>query len=462
MSTGAEVDIALHAEALRRELDWLVAALDARFRQHFAQPTGVSPAAHDGATDAAPDVPPPPALPAGSALSVLVEQHGFAARERLVLALALAPHLRPSALDLFFVKNRDFDRGFTEFGGSRAQHHGGFLPNGETAVFLLAGENLAARIAALALFDPDHAFAQAGLLQLDGEIGGEPQLSGALRVSAETLQRLQTGVWHKPDYNAQFPARRIATALAWDDLVLAPEVMDEIEIVRTWLRDGPALMETWGLAKTVKPGYRCLFYGPPGTGKTLTATLLGQDAGVDVYRIDLSMVVSKYIGETEKNLARVFDQAQSRRWVLFFDEADALFGKRSATQSSNDRHANQEVAYLLQRVEDFPGTVILATNLRGNLDEAFSRRFQSMIYFPMPDATQRLRLWRSLIREPERLAADIDLPALAERHELSGGAMVNVLRFAALQAHREGAAQIGAGHLLHGIARELRKEGRTP
>ncbi len=325
----------------------------------------------------------------------------------------------PPALDLFFVKNRDFDRGFTEFGGSRAQHHGGFLPNGETAVFLLAGENLAARIAALALFDPDHAFAQAGLLQLDGEIGGEPQLSGALRVSAETLQRLQTGVWHKPDYNAQFPARRIATALAWDDLVLAPEVMDEIEIVRTWLRDGPALMETWGLAKTVKPGYRCLFYGPPGTGKTLTATLLGQDAGVDVYRIDLSMVVSKYIGETEKNLARVFDQAQSRRWVLFFDEADALFGKRSATQSSNDRHANQEVAYLLQRVEDFPGTVILATNLRGNLDEAFSRRFQSMIYFPMPDATQRLRLWRSLIREPERLAADIDLPALAERHELS-------------------------------------------
>jgi SpoVK/Ycf46/Vps4 family AAA+-type ATPase len=106
--------------------------------------------------------------------------------------------------------------------------------------------------------------------------------------------------------------------------------------------------------------------------------------------------------------------------------------------------------------------VILATNLRGNLDEAFSRRFQSMIYFPMPDATQRLRLWRSLIREPGRLAADIDLPELAERHELSGGAMVNVLRFAALQAHREGAVQIGAGHLLHGIARELRKEGRTP
>ncbi|WP_454766436.1 ATP-binding protein [Cupriavidus campinensis] len=455
MSTGAEQDIAIHAEALRRELDWLGAALELRFQQHFGQRDGAS-------ADKPPAFPPPPALPEGSALAAMVAQHGFGVPERLVLALALAPHLRPSALDMFFVKNRDFDRGFTEFGGSRAQHHTGFLPSGETAVFLLAGDDLAARVAALAQFDPDHAFARAGLLQLDGEIGGEPQLSGALRLHAEALQRLQTGVWHKPDYNAQFPARRISTALGWDDLVLAPEVMDEIEIVRAWLRDGPALMETWGLGKAVKPGYRCLFYGPPGTGKTLTATLLGQGAGVDVYRIDLSMVVSKYIGETEKNLARVFDQAQSRRWVLFFDEADALFGKRSATQSSNDRHANQEVAYLLQRVEDFPGTVILATNLRGNLDEAFSRRFQSMIYFPMPDATQRLRLWRSLIRQPERLAAEIDLAELAERHELSGGAMVNVLRFAALQAHRDGAARFSAEHLRLGIARELRKEGRTP
>jgi len=452
--TGAERDFALHAEALRRELDWLQAALDLRFQHHFGKRADAEPGT-------ALIWPAPPELPAGSALAGLIREYGFGVTERLVLALALAPHLRPATLDLFFVKNRDLDRGFSEFGGYRAQHHPGFLPTGETAVFLLAGDDLHARIAALALFDPDLPLAQAGLVQIDGDVGGEPQLSGALRPGAETLQRLQTGVSHKPDYNAQFPARRITTALGWDDLVLAPEVMDEIAIVRGWLQDGQAVMESWGLGKVVKPGYRCLFYGPPGTGKTLTATLLGQGADVDVYRIDLSMVVSKYIGETEKNLARVFDQAQSRHWILFFDEADALFGKRSATQSSNDRHANQEVAYLLQRVEDFPGTVILASNLRSNIDEAFSRRFQSMIYFPMPDATQRLRLWRSLIRQPERAAADIDLPALAEQHELSGGAMVNVLRFAALQAMREGAAQFSADHLRVGIARELRKEGRT-
>jgi len=171
--------------------------------------------------------------------------------------------------------------------------------------------------------------------------------------------------------------------------------------------------------------------------------------------------VSKYIGETEKNLARVFDQAQSRRWVLFFDEADALFGKRAAVQSSNDRHANQEIAYLLQRVEDFPGVVILASNLRGNIDEAFSRRFQSMVYFPMPDAEQRLRLWRGMLPEPARLADDVDLEAIAEQHVLSGGAIVNVFRFAVLQAARAGAQQINANHLRTGLAKELGKEGRT-
>ncbi|WP_199033247.1 ATP-binding protein [Ralstonia sp. ASV6] len=450
MSTGARAaSIAVHAKALQRELDWLEVMLDLRFKQHFDHDSTVA------------TMPPPPVLPEASALAEVVTQYALGPRERLVLALACAPHLRPAALDLFFVKNRNFDRGFSEFGGGKAVRHGGFLPTGETAVFLVAGDDLAARIAVLELFDAQHAFARGGLVQLDGEVGGEPQLSGNLQVSAEALQRLQTGVWHKPDYNAQFPAKRISSALGWDDLILAPEVMDEIAIVQSWLRVGPELMEDWGLDKAVRPGYRCLFYGPPGTGKTLTATLLGQGIGMDVYRIDLSMVVSKYIGETEKNLARVFDQAQSRRWILFFDEADALFGKRSATNNSNDRYANQEVAYLLQRVEDFPGMVILASNLRGNIDDAFSRRFQSMIYFPMPDAAQRLRLWRSLLCRPERLASTIDLLALAEQHELSGGAMVNVVRFAVLLAERHGHAQLTAEHLRQGLARELRKEGRT-
>ena len=143
-------------------------------------------------------------------------------------------------------------------------------------------------------------------------------------------------------------------------------------------------MNDWGMAPKLRPGYRSLFYGPPGTGKTMTACLLGKSTGRDVYKVDLSLVVSKYIGETEKNLARVFDQAQHKGWILFFDEADALFGKRSETRDAHDRYANQEVSFLLQRIETFDGIAILASNQRENLDDAFTRRFESIIYFPMP------------------------------------------------------------------------------
>lgn len=451
MSNGDDSRDALHALGLEQELLWLEGVIDLRLEQHFQQrPEGFEAAA------------PPPVLPAESALAMLIAELDLAAGERVVLALALAPHLRPGMLDLLFVRNQNLDRGFTEFGGWKAQRHGGFLPTGETAAFLVAGDHLTSRIALLHMFDAQHPFVSRDILRLDGEgSANEPQLSGALVIMAETLQRLQTGVAQKPDYNIQFPAKRITTDLSWSDLVLAPEVMEEIDVIRIWLKEGPQLMRDWGLARMVTPGYRSLFYGPPGTGKTLTATLLGQSTGVDVYRIDLSMVVSKFIGETEKNLARVFDQAQSKRWILFFDEADALFGKRGAVQNSNDRHANQEIAYLLQRVEDFPGVVILASNLRGNIDEAFSRRFQSMVYFPMPDAEQRLRLWESLLPQIGRISPDVNAADLAERYALSGGAIVNALRFAALQAARSGTSQVGAADLKNALAKELAKEGRT-
>jgi len=209
------------------------------------------------------------------------------------------------------------------------------------------------------------------------------------------------------------------------------------------------------------PGYRSLFYGPSGTGKTLTATLIGAELGVDVYRIDLSMVVSKYIGETEKNLANVFDQAQHKNWILFFDEADALFGKRTQTTSSNDRHANQEISYLLQRVEDYPGVVILATNLKANIDEAFARRFQSLVYFPLPDVIQRQQLWENMLSGPPGLAVGVDLARLAQSYQLSGGAITNVVRYGAISALQNNRSSIELDDLVKGVSKELRKEGKT-
>ena len=351
--------------------------------------------------------------------------------ERIVIMLALMPHICPQILDIFFVQNKNFDRQYTEFGGWKGLSHGGFLPTGETASFILAGEDVEKRKEVIHMFSKSHWFYGKNILRLEGAGEGEPLLSSQLRVSEEFLSRVQLDVEYKPDYTTGFPAKRITPELDWEDMVLDYQVTTELEEINTWISSGKTIMEDWGLSRILKAGYRSLFYGPPGTGKTLAATLLGKKNNMDVYRIDLSMIVSKYIGETEKNLAKVFDLAENRNWILFFDEADALFGKRTSTNTSNDRHANQEVAYLLQRIEDFPGMVILATNLRSNIDEAFSRRFQSVIYFPMPTEELRAEIWRKMLKGwPEDV--DEDLITMAARTELSGGSIANVVRRCAL------------------------------
>lgn len=231
----------------------------------------------------------------------------------------------------------------------------------------------------------------------------------------------------------------------------------ELEEINTWIASHGTIMEGWGLSRYLKAGYRALFYGPPGTGKTLAATLLGKKNGMDVYRVDLSMIVSKYIGETEKNLAKVFDMAENRNWILFFDEADALFGKRTSTNTSNDRHANQEVAYLLQRIEDFPGTVILATNLKSNIDEAFSRRFQSVVYFPMPTEELRRELWKNILPKKWLGRLGDNLIALAAETELSGGSITNVVRRCAIQMVMSGRNTLDQQTLKEALQKEKSK-----
>ena len=439
-----------NADALEREIAWFGRVLQARFQHYFGPPDtaflmeAAPVLGHDD-----------------SEYALAVHEWGLDSDQRIVLMLAMMPHLRPQALDLLLTQNTVQGQRFAEFGGWKGKHHEGFMPTCETAAFLLAGDDLARRFAVLALFDEQQVLVRQRLVRLEHAGGGEPLFSAMLLMTPDYLRRFTTGARHKPDFNSAFPAKLISTALRWGDLVLAPEVRNEVENIELWLMQSQALLQQWGLEKSVKPGYRCLFYGPPGTGKTLTATLIGSSTDTDVYRIDLSMVVSKYIGETEKNLANVFDQAQDKKWILFFDEADALFGKRTDGSSSNDRHANQEISYLLQRVEDFPGVVILASNLKGNIDPAFARRFQSAIYFAMPDAEQRLQLWRGMLPDPSRCAADTDFAALAERFELSGGAITNAVRYAAIRATRQGRSAVVQEDLIQGATREMLKEGRT-
>ena len=288
-------------------------------------------------------------LPSSKWLEEATGHEDVSFEERAVVMLALMPHIKPQALDSFFFQNGTLDRQFTQFGGWKGLSHGGFLPTGETAVFIIAGDDPVKRCDVIRMFQRDHWFYTSNILRLEGANEGEPFLSGQLRVSEDFLSRILLDTDYKPDYSTGFPAKRVTTELEWKDLVLDYRVSAELEEINTWIAAHRTVMETWGLSRFLKAGYRSLFYGPPGTGKTLAATLLGKKNGMDVYRVDLSMIVSKYIGETEKNLARVFDMAENRNWILFFDEADALFGKRTTTNTSNDRHANQEVAYLLQR-----------------------------------------------------------------------------------------------------------------
>ncbi len=195
--------------------------------------------------------------------------------------------------------------------------------------------------------------------------------SGRLGPGREAVERLSNGPVDLPSFSSAFPAVHLTTEMAWEDVVLHPKAQHQIQEIENWVRDNSVPMDDPEMDKRVKAGYRVLFHGPAGTGKTVAATLLGKSAGRPVLRIDLARVLSKYIGETEKNLSRLFDAARDKDWILFFDEADALFGKRTAVRDAHDKYANQEVAYLLRAIETHPGLVILATNQRNTIDDAF-------------------------------------------------------------------------------------------
>jgi hypothetical protein len=444
--------IVKNAETLEQELFWLAKVIDTRFKLHFKMDCEHSSIFELDAPDLKDDA---------SVYARIVRHFQMSYQERIMLILSLVPHIRPQLLDIFFTKNEAYDRIYTEFGGLKGKYHSGFLPTGETAALILAGNDISERIKLVELFRPEHFFAKHNILKLDLHHGNEPLLSSGLEISEEYLSMLSTGRAFKPDFSTNFPAKLLSTRLDWADLVLDPQVLGEISEIAAWIKHQDTIMNDWGLSRMLKRGYRSLFYGPPGTGKTLTACLLGKTLNLVVYRVDLSQVVSKYIGETEKNMANIFDQAENKNWILFFDEADALFGKRTATSDSKDRHANQEVAYLLQRVEDFSGVVILATNLKANMDTAFSRRFQSIVFFPAPNYEQRLRLWRNTFEGHVKLDADVDFTVLANDYKITGGAIINVLRYCSLSALERGSQIVCMDDIREGVKKELKKEGKT-
>ncbi|MEQ9495404.1 MAG: ATP-binding protein [Deltaproteobacteria bacterium] len=258
-------------------------------------------------------------------------------------------------------------------------------------------------------------------------------------------------------------AIRVRAHGGWDRLLLPSDTLKQLQEIRGSISARAKVLDTWGFASTLGPdrGVIAMFAGASGTGKTTAASIIAAEVGLELYKVDVATLVSKYIGETEKNLRRIFDEAERTNTMLFFDEADALFGKRSEVKNAHDRYANIEVAYLLQRIETFQGIVILATNLRRNVDEAFSRRIHHFVEFPFPDEQIRERIYALHIPSKAPLEEDVDLTFLARRFELSGGNIRNVVRSAGTLAASEGDA-IAMSHFVRSVARELIKLGRQP
>ena len=262
-------------------------------------------------------------------------------------------------------------------------------------------------------------------------------------------------------------AQNIRPHYLWDDLILAPGTEAILEEIKARVTHSALVYEQWGFDRKLAmgKGLQLLFSGPPGTGKTMAADVLANEFEMSLYKIDLSTVVSKYIGETEKNLSEIFHEGETSNAILFFDEADALFGKRSEVKDAHDRHANIEVGYLLQRMEQYSGIVILATNFRRNMDDAFTRRLHYCVDFPLPGKPERLRIWQKIWPKDTPRSPALDLDFLAERLEISGGYIRNIALAAAFMAAEEASdkerePEVSMTHLIHAARREYQKMGQ--
>jgi AAA+ superfamily predicted ATPase len=256
-------------------------------------------------------------------------------------------------------------------------------------------------------------------------------------------------------------AAKITPGHGWDDLVLSEEKIELLKEICSQVRFRYQVFSKWGFKEKITHGrgLGILFSGSPGTGKTLAAEVMAHELQLDLYKIDLSSIVSKYIGETEKNLSKIFKEAETSNAILFFDEADALFGKRTEVSDAHDRYANIETSYLLQKMEEYEGIVILATNLRKNMDDAFTRRLRFVVEFPFPDEESRYRIWRTHIPSRAPVSTDIDFRFLAQRFPVAGGSIRNILLNAAFLAARNGRT-IHMQHILNGAQREFEKIGK--
>lgn len=387
-----------------------------------------------------------------------ISQKGLLHQEVIILLMALLPRLDPALLKRIYL----------EFPGSAmfdfcALNENGrlFFPTVQMVQYILGGESISERLKVLDYLSPDSVLLKDEMVAFAGTAGDRTSVNSPISVPQEAFNTMILGTEVLPQMSNDFPAEQLHTSRSWTDLILPQNTMDELQGIEAWYKSSPVLMKDWGMQKKLKPGFRVLFYGDPGTGKTLAASLLGKYIKRPVFRVDVSMLVSKYIGETEKQLAKLFDKAENKNWILFFDEADAIFGKRTNVKDAHDKYANQEVSYLLQRIETFSGLIILASNFKNNMDKAFTRRFHSCIKFNNPKYEERLRIWQHNLPIQLKLI-DIDLEQVARRYELTGSNIMNIIQDVSLKAIalKDPDYKVSSEMFLESIRKEYMKEDK--
>jgi hypothetical protein len=432
-----------HAEELRLALDAVRAVISQRLDERGRR-LGL-----DGSTSGGPasgwddeGLPPLSAFAGSGPLATVIADCALEAPEAVVLVAALAHEIDERFATLLQL--------LTE----RPAARGGFTAE---AARNLVGRTFEGRLRAAHMLAPDAPLRALGLVRL--EPGEEAPLAGPLTADRDLVAYVLGRRPEPPEHSTGFPAVPLHTVHGLDDIVVPSAVRDQLSGLIDRIRNRGVVTREWGFARRHDnvEGVVALFHGPPGTGKSLAAAVVAREVGLPALSVDLSRLVSKWVGETSKLLARLFDAGE--RFVLVFDEADAIFGRRGEVTDARDRYASQEVSYLLQRIDSHRGVSILTTNLLANIEDAFQRRLHVVVGFPEPSVTERVALWSSVAPPELPLASDVDFEGLAERYELTGAQIRDATLEAAYVAAADGRV-VTAEHLETGIRHQYAKAGR--
>lgn len=409
--------------SLNEEMKWLQSLIEKRCKELFLE--------EDIELNGDYEIPEPPKSDDQSPYSITINTHQLTVLDRIILALGIASAHYPSILKTFVQIEESSNAFAIEAGGEYDKISRSFKPTFQTALFLLAGKDLSL-------------WSQYGAQLINGSVllkndliynrSSTEFIHGKIELDTAYLNYFLSGQKPQLDHGSYFPGRLYKSDLTMEDIILEDTVRDQIKPIGHYIK----ALEN-GFFKTdehsFKPGFIALFYGAPGTGKTMLAGILANAYGIDMYHVDLSQVVSKYIGETEKNLEVLFNRLQGKNCMLFFDEADALFGKRSDVKDAHDRYANQEVSYLLQRIEKFDGLTILASNFENNMDDAFKRRIAVSVNVIRPTETTRKALWEHYL--PKNIAFESNdlLQHLTKEYTYTGANIRNIMKNVAMALH---------------------------